>query len=286
MKDKTFVSIDFEHVTELQAICQVGFVLVENGEIVTEERYYINPMVGDFSGDYAVKNVHHITPDDVRDSETFRDFWDNFKKKYAAYTWVFHNADSDMKTLKKNLCHAGICEEIKLIPEVVDTMKLFGGYSLDSVCEAYGIPFENDHDALHDAVACARAYLYYLNGVPHEEFVSHSEQAKIAFFKEKRIDSDVLKKDLTNADPSHPFYDKKVVITGTLEAYPKRNELAMMLKKVGSDVDTNISRKTDYVIVGEGAGPSKMKKIAELQEQGYPITILNEEELKEILKSE
>ena len=38
-KDMNFVAIDFEHVTELQAICQVGYVVVKKGEVVDEQEY-------------------------------------------------------------------------------------------------------------------------------------------------------------------------------------------------------------------------------------------------------
>ena len=129
-----FVAIDFEHVTELQAICQVGYVVVKNGEVVEEQEYLINPLVGDFSNCPSTRFVHHIKPEDVADAETFRTFWERFIKQYGKDTWVFHNATSDIQTLKKNLCHAGLCEQVNRIPSYVDTMKLYNGRSLmDSI---------------------------------------------------------------------------------------------------------------------------------------------------------
>lgn len=283
-KDMNFVAIDFEHVTELQAICQVGYVVVKKGEVVDEQEYLINPLVGDFSDCPATKYVHHIKPEDVTDAETFRTFWERFIEQYGNETWVFHNAVSDISALKKNLCHAGLCEQVNRIPHYIDTMALYGGRSLMESIEMYGFEFEELHEALYDAHACAYLYVNYLNGNYEKFNEAHpTKQQTIASYKRKKIDHDILQQDLTHADHNNPFYDKKVVITGSLDAYPERNELARMLKDAGADVNTTISRKTNYVIMGKDAGPSKMKKIEELKQNGCPIEVIDEEKLKEML---
>ena len=65
-------------------------------------------------------------------------------------------------------------------------------------------------------------------------------------------------------DTSHFFYQKKVVITGTFEKFPFREEMAKLLYNVGADINSSISKRTDYVIIGENAGPKKLEKIEEL----------------------
>lgn len=284
IEEINFVAIDFEHVTELQAICQVGYVVVKEGDIVEEKEYLINPLVGDFSDCPATRYVHHIKPEDVAHAETFRTFWECFIEQYGNETWVFHNAASDISALKKNLCHAGLCEQVNRIPSYVDTMSLYEGRSLKDSIEMYGFEFEELHQALYDAHACAYLYVNYLNGNYQKYNEAHpTNQQKIASYKKKRIDHDILQQDLTHAAPNNPFYDKKVVITGTFDDYSERNELARMLKDAGADVNTSISRKTDYVIMGKDAGPSKMKKIEELKLNGCPIVVIDEEKLKEML---
>ena len=80
-------------------------------------------------------------------------------------------------------------------------------------------------------------------------------------------------------DTSHFFYQKKVVITGSFERFPFREDMAKLLHNVGADVNSGISRKTDYVIVGENAGPKKLEKIAELG-----IETIDEKRFLEIFK--
>ena len=74
-------------------------------------------------------------------------------------------------------------------------------------------------------------------------------------------------------DNSHIFFDKKVVITGEFPSFNNRNEIAEMLQNVGADVNSTISSKTDYVIVGQKAGPKKLELIKK-----YQIKTINEHE--------
>ena len=62
---------------------------------------------------------------------------------------------------------------------------------------------------------------------------------------------------------THPLYGKRVVITGTIENYG-RKELQEKLRAVGAMVSESVSSNTDYVIEGESAG-SKIQKAHDLQ---------------------
>lgn len=70
---------------------------------------------------------------------------------------------------------------------------------------------------------------------------------------------------------------KTFVITGTLPNL-KRNEAKALIEQAGGKVKDSVSRKTDYIVVGEDAG-SKLKKATELG-----ITQLSEAQLLEMLK--
>ena len=84
---------------------------------------------------------------------------------------------------------------------------------------------------------------------------------------------------------NNPFYNKKVVITGIFSMI-SRNDLASLMQSLGADVNTSISKKTNYVITGMEPGPSKLEKIKKLQEEGYEIKILSEDSLFEIIKED
>ena len=58
------------------------------------------------------------------------------------------------------------------------------------------------------------------------------------------------------------FYNKKVVLTGTLKNY-SRDEAKEIIRKKGGKIVSAISKNVDYLLVGEKPG-SKLTKAKEL----------------------
>jgi DNA ligase (NAD+) len=73
-----------------------------------------------------------------------------------------------------------------------------------------------------------------------------------------------------------PFAGKTIVVTGTLSKL-SREEAKDALRKAGATVTDSVSKKTDYLIVGEDAG-SKLDKAAKLG-----VKTLNEQEFLKML---
>ena len=149
---------------------------------------------------------------------------------------------------------------------------------MDDICRAYDITLDH-HNPLSDAKACAQLYMYHLNNAPPKHPVIASKPPRVYH---ERIGGDVLKPDLENADPDNLFYGQKVVITGVFEKV-ERKELAQMLKKSGADIDTSISKKTNIIVAGKGAGYKKMEKANNLIEKGQKLKIMDEEEFFDLI---
>ena len=67
----------------------------------------------------------------------------------------------------------------------------------------------------------------------------------------------------------------------SLQVYFKRcleDQAAKLVQELGADIDISVNKRTDFVIVGQGAGPSKLKKTEDLIASGSSIRILNETE--------
>lgn len=258
--------------------CQIGIVVVKDGIIVEKLARLIQPPHNYY--DAGTISIHHITPDKTEHSPTFDVVWDEIQPYFINTKLVAHNAMFDEDVLYKNLDYYGIMP-MGILPFSC-TCNLYNRIGLHDLCEAFGINPDGHHDALFDAECCAQFYLNYLNGVIPDYSLIKDKKPKYAKLAEKKhLCGDILVKDLTDADPCHPFYDRKLVITGEFDI--DRKELAKMLKAVGADIDTAISKKTNFVLIGEAPGPAKMAKLDKLIHDGFPIRKLYQEDLNRIL---
>ncbi len=76
-----------------------------------------------------------------------------------------------------------------------------------------------------------------------------------------------------NIVSNHEFNGKTIVLTGKLDNYT-RDDAQAIIEKLGGNVSSSVSKKTDYVLAGSDAG-SKLKKANDLG-----VTVLNEEDFK------
>jgi DNA ligase (NAD+) len=77
----------------------------------------------------------------------------------------------------------------------------------------------------------------------------------------------------------HPFAGKTLVLTGTLERMG-RGEAQELVRAVGGNVSGSVSKKTDFVVAGPGAG----SKLADAQKHG--VAVLDEAQFFELLGPE
>lgn len=103
----------------------------------------------------------------------------------------------------------------------------------------------------------------------HTFFVFETNKNKVAQLLELGVCPKRYEKVVSSENSA--LLDKKVVITGTLPTM-SRDEMKSLLKSHGAKVQSSVSSKTDFLIVGEAAG-SKLEKATKL---GIPV--LSEEQ--------
>ncbi|MBK6625976.1 MAG: 3'-5' exoribonuclease [Flavobacteriales bacterium] len=295
----TFTAIDFETANEQRnSICAIGVVQVQNGTITKTWKQFVQPP--ELRVSEINQSVHRIRYDDLLNAPTFPEIWDDFKEMIENCVVTAHNAEFDMNVLKQTLDHYGLEE-----PNIrsLCTLKLsqvafpqLDDYRLADVTKYLGLEFRH-HSCDEDARVCAEIAIQAIPRVSLKKldlddadltrslFKSPSKTKISGFseaFSDKRIDSGLLKPQLEGADPNHLFYGRRLVFTGDLRAM-QRSEAAELVRALGADINTSISKKTQIVVIGDGAGPSKLRKIKELQDQGIDIRIIYEEEFLQIL---
>lgn len=272
-----FVVIDFEYADRRQFACQLGIVPVYKGQVVDKIEYLIQPPENSF-GPYET-SVHGINAEMTKYAPTFEKIWDQIKPYFQNQKIVCHGAATDINVLKKTCAYYQIA-----VPEfmVVDTINVFGKRNLSQLADAFNVEYINKHNALSDAFVLAQVYLQFMNGKPI--FINKPEptQKTKIDFSDRKINKDLLVQDLNVENKDNPFYNKTVVITGVFQLY-SRNNIAEKFKSFGANVNGTVSKKTDFVIVGDDAGPSKLMKIAEYNKQGASIKLLMQDDLENII---
>lgn len=277
-----FTAIDVETATNRPySICQVGLVVVSNGKIIKEICRLVQPPDNAYSRWNTL--IHGIGADITSDIPIFPEVWPAIERYLDGQLVVAHNAAFDSHSLKKTLKFFGLKEPAWQW----DCTLRRSGLNLKSACEAYDIALDRHHDALCDARACANIYIKLLEkAVPDLSRISaKSKRDPYSFEGHERICGDLLKPELENADPASPFFNKKVVFTGVLNRL-HRHEAARRAKEMGADIDTGVTRKTDFIIAGRAPGLSKIRKAEKYNSEGFHITILTEDEFLDLIDYE
>lgn len=150
-----FISIDFETANSQRvSACSVGIVVVKNGLISERIYHYINP--GDVVWGQINMKIHKITPEKVKDADSFPETWKKISHLFDNTLIIAHNASSfDMSVLR-------YCLDLHNIPApdfkygcTMQSAKSNGwDAKLKDLCKKFKIPLEH-HNALSDAEACA-----------------------------------------------------------------------------------------------------------------------------------
>lgn len=266
-----FVAIDFETATGARnSACQIGLVIVEDGKIVGRYEYLIQPPGNQYNG--MTTRIHGLSSRHTRDALPFDRIWPELRPILNRYPIVCHNAGFDIDVL------CSVCElygiEDLAIQEVDCTYELTG-LALIEAAQGFGIEVIAHHNALADAEICAGIYLKMSAG---EKF----DPTRITVRKGGRKDHDATVIEQAAQCGTSLFNGKICVVTGIFGCV-NRDDLKTILKEKGAIMRSSISAKTELVIAGMDAGPSKMEKIRELTDNGKSIRIIRESELKEIL---
>lgn len=156
-----YVAIDFETASVLRdSACSIGLVRFnDEGEKKDEFYSLIRPPVLRF--DDVCTSVHHLNPNIIAGSPTFKDLWGDISSFIGESPLVAHNAQFDMGVLSHTLHSWNIeCPKYEYYCTLSLSRKLWKGresYRLTSLAENMGWKYDA-HNALADAVACGMLF--------------------------------------------------------------------------------------------------------------------------------
>ena len=309
-----FVALDFETATQhYSSACAIGIAAVKDGRIV--DRYYSLIKPPEMKFNQETIEIHGITPELVKDSPTFDDLWPKVRHFFNSNLIVAHNAHFDISVLKKSLNkweppNFKFVDSVSLAKDFVD-----GSKSLSNCSACFGIDMGIHHNALDDAISCAKIVLCCLeqSGLSNivqlcfalENVKIHTVsdiQAQDSYsthrpkYRDLPASSHVRPADIVQTveciSSAHPLYGKIIVFTGELSI--DRRTAMQMAVNVGAIVRSSVSRKTNYLVVGkqdtdlvgEDGLSSKEEKAYALNEAGNAnIKIIGETEFTNLIDS-
>ena len=152
------VGLDFETANPNSgSICAVGAALLEDGKLTKTCEWLVRPHA---SVDWMLPKFTEIEYLELRESPEFPEIWDSLKGVLLSGECVIaHNARFDLRHLKRAL-------QLYSLPAITFSYACsleisrtcipgLSSYSLDKVAEHFNFSFKH-HDALDDAIACAR----------------------------------------------------------------------------------------------------------------------------------
>jgi DNA polymerase-3 subunit epsilon len=299
---RPFAAIDFETATaQRSSACSLGVVVVEAGDIIDERSWLIQPPGNAYEGFNT--RLHGISAIDTKDAPPFSDVWRQAANFTGNRLLVAHNAAFDMSVLRHSAAyHSYTPPEVSFVCTYCLARRRWpdrGTWRLPDVCKALGIGNLHHHDALSDARAAAMILLVMceldesgidelcdtlgcnIRSISAHGFALLSNAASSASKTNTRLSE--ISVTVDEIDTEGPLFGCRVAFTGTLDSMT-RNDAYQVMVNSGGKPSTNVSRTTDYLVVGitdyatvgSDGMSSKLQKAVELRDSGVAIEIIDE----------
>lgn len=279
-----YIVLDLETANADQAsICQIGFVIIQDGRILSQTSQYIDP--DDYFDPFNV-SIHGIDEKKVAGQPRFEQYFDKLNNIIDGNIVVTHGP-FDRNAIKRASERHNLT-----IPNTtwLDNQRVVrrtwpefsqGGYALKNLTNHFGIPFRH-HDALEDAIATATIFQLAMShsGMNVEEWLIRSAQP---------ITLESVSSITRDGDSAGPFYGQTIVFTGALNI-PRRTA-ADEAARLGFHVAANVTKETNVICVGtqrkeklSGYEKSaKHRKAESLFKEGTPISIIGEDDFLRLI---
>lgn len=283
-----YTSIDIETTgfsPRFDSIIEIGAIRYRNDEPVAEFSTFVD---SDVDIPNNIQILTGIQNDDLKGSPKIDTAMNEFLDFIGDDILLGHNIGFDIAFLQSNTdkpinnkCINTLRFSHKLNPELKH-------HSLYILEELYNIS-STLHRAKSDCESTALIFQKMKEQIATE---SSFEEFKKSFIKKHdNFKIGEITTENTEFDEDNFFYGKKVVFTGKLEKYT-RKEAAQIIVNLGGELGSGVTSKTDVLVVGDmdyssaikGKITTKHKKAVELQQQGSDIIIISESDFDDFIK--
>ncbi|GAA4274381.1 BRCT domain-containing protein [Aquimarina gracilis] len=229
--------------------------------------------------------ISETVSNNISATETIEDlFW--LCQKYENDNYYYNAVTTDLQTLQ-GICHGILADGIINEKEVRDLEKwleqnthLSTYYPYDEI-RSLMLSIISDGIIEEEEILILKAYL--------NQFVN-IESKEIA----KQIDKETANINISGhctSDPNIEFDGKTFCVTGILKS-GNRSELESLISDLGGIPTKTVSKKTDYLIVGDNGNPAwafacygrKVEKALEMRKSGHQICLVHEFDFMDVVE--
>lgn len=246
----TFTAIDFERANNCQSsVCQIGLCVVERGKIVKSREYLVKPPKRICFFQRKPVEIHGITYEDVADAPSFAEVWREIFPDIEGRPLAAHSFRDDAKTLEAALRSSRLKYDYKAAGYICTLeLALRAGihgennkYSLESLCERYGLPLRAHH-AGSDAEGCARLALKIAGELGIDSFRKLAELSQPPEVPEPELPELLSCEDLEEIEKYVSRLKSKKNVR--LADCPKARDLGLAKRVLHRDPDARLDRET------------------------------------------
>lgn len=256
MRNLNFIAVDCEIAYQTESdceLCSIGFAFVESGKLVDTKYFLVRPMYDRFQKE--CQNIHKITKEHVKNAPYFKDLWPTIKHYFENTTIVAHNAKSaELTYLSKILIKYNF-----EIPQFnyIDTLRIFNS-RLEDICAELHINMEHHHNALDDAISCAKCIIEYPDIQTKDIYqlinnfggrFDNSYVDKYRYYNRKFL-RDIIG-DVDKIPKNNFCTDKTIYLSGNFEDDNSlKDEIYDFIISSGGKKANHVTKKTSLVVVG------------------------------------
>lgn len=221
--------------------------------------------------------IDETVSNNIPATETIEDlFW--LCQKYENDNYYYNAVTTDLQTLQ-GICHGILADGIINEKEVRDLEKWLDNnthlstyYPYDEI-RSLMLSIVSDGIIEEEEILILKAYLNQFVNIENKEIA-------------KQIDQDTADINISGhctSDPNIDFDGKTFCVTGVLKS-GNRSELENLISDLGGIPTRTVTKKTDYLIVGDNGNPAwafacygrKVEKALEMRKGGHQICLVHE----------
>src|SRR5690606_32072412 len=221
--------------------------------------------------------IEETVSNNIPATETIEDlFW--LCQKYENDNYYYNAVTTDLQTLQ-GICHGILADGIINEKEVRDLEKwleqnthLSTYYPYDEI-RSLMLSIVSDGIIEEEEILILKAYLNQFVNIENKEIAKQIDQET----------ADINISGHCTSDPNIEFDGKTFCVTGVLKS-GNRSELENLISDMGGITTKTVTKKTDYLIVGDNGNPAwafacygrKVEKALEMRKSGHQICLVHE----------